>query len=216
MREWAAQNNVELAYTPHYASWLNRIEAQFRALRYFTLAGTDHPDHATQAPPHPPIHPLAQPQHQQPQAKTTVKRHRKMSVDQHRKMSRSIDLHRPVLGDQCLRRAPVASVACATGRLQVRLIAQMVGELDLHRTLNEPLRQLRQKPARPDDLILAAGAGEQLVDHLIREKLSNLSGKIAHSGRSINLTPAGISLRSPSGLAPRNASGTRILRLHLR
>ena len=42
-------NNVELAYTPHYASWLNRIEAQFRALRYFTLAGTDHPDHATQA-----------------------------------------------------------------------------------------------------------------------------------------------------------------------
>ena len=29
--------------------WLNRIEAQFRALRYFTLAGTDHPDHATQA-----------------------------------------------------------------------------------------------------------------------------------------------------------------------
>ena len=34
---------------PHYASWLNRIEAQFRALRYFTLAGTDHPDHATQA-----------------------------------------------------------------------------------------------------------------------------------------------------------------------
>jgi hypothetical protein len=39
----------ELAYTPHYASWLNRIEAQSRALRYFTLAGTDHPDHATQA-----------------------------------------------------------------------------------------------------------------------------------------------------------------------
>jgi transposase len=49
MRDWAAANNVELAYTPHYASWLNRIEAQFRALRYFTLAGTDHPDHATQA-----------------------------------------------------------------------------------------------------------------------------------------------------------------------
>jgi transposase len=41
--------DVELAYTPHYASWLNRIEAQFRALRYFTLAGTEHPDHATQA-----------------------------------------------------------------------------------------------------------------------------------------------------------------------
>jgi transposase len=49
MRECAQVNNVELAYTPFYASWLNRIEAQFRALRYFTLAGTDHPDHATQA-----------------------------------------------------------------------------------------------------------------------------------------------------------------------
>jgi len=33
MREWAAANNVELAYTPFYGSWLNRIEAQFRALR---------------------------------------------------------------------------------------------------------------------------------------------------------------------------------------
>jgi transposase len=48
VRDWAHDNNVELAYTPHYASWLNRIEAQFKALRYFTLNGTDHPDHATQ------------------------------------------------------------------------------------------------------------------------------------------------------------------------
>ena len=29
VRQWAADNNVELAYTPFYASWLNRIEAQF-------------------------------------------------------------------------------------------------------------------------------------------------------------------------------------------
>ncbi len=49
VREWAADNNVELAYTPHYASWLNRIEPQFKGLRYFCLAGTDHPDHETQA-----------------------------------------------------------------------------------------------------------------------------------------------------------------------
>ena len=48
IREWALENNVELAYTPHHASWLNGIEAQFRALRYSTLAGTNHPDHATQ------------------------------------------------------------------------------------------------------------------------------------------------------------------------
>jgi hypothetical protein len=49
MRYWADANNIELAHSPHYASWLNRIESEFRALRYFTLAGTDHPDHATQA-----------------------------------------------------------------------------------------------------------------------------------------------------------------------
>ena len=47
--DWAAANNVELAYVPFYASWLNRIEAQFTGLRYFALDGTDHPDHATQA-----------------------------------------------------------------------------------------------------------------------------------------------------------------------
>lgn len=48
VRAWAAANNAELAYTPHYASWLNRIEPQFKGIRYFCLAGTDHPDHHTQ------------------------------------------------------------------------------------------------------------------------------------------------------------------------
>jgi transposase len=47
--EWAAANNVELAYTPTYSSWLNRIEAQFQALRYFALDGTDHGSHREQA-----------------------------------------------------------------------------------------------------------------------------------------------------------------------
>lgn len=49
VRDWAAANNVELAYVPTYASWLNRIEPQFTALRYFTLDGTDHPSHTEQA-----------------------------------------------------------------------------------------------------------------------------------------------------------------------
>ena len=44
--DWAAANNVELAYVPFYGSWLNRIEAQFTALRYFAL---DHNSHAEQA-----------------------------------------------------------------------------------------------------------------------------------------------------------------------
>jgi transposase len=45
---WAANNNVEFAYVPFYGSWLNRIEPQFTALRYFTLAGTDHQSHREQ------------------------------------------------------------------------------------------------------------------------------------------------------------------------
>jgi transposase len=47
--DWAAANNVEIAYTPTNSSWLNRIEAQFTALRYFALDGTDHPSHKAQA-----------------------------------------------------------------------------------------------------------------------------------------------------------------------
>jgi hypothetical protein len=89
---------------------------------------------------------------------------------------RRVDLHRPVLSDQRLRRGPVASVARAAGRLWVRLIPEVVGELDLHRALHQPLRQLRKQPARPDDLLLAPGAGEQLLDDLIGEELSDLPG----------------------------------------
>jgi transposase len=46
---WAAANNVEIAYTPTNSSWLNRVEAQFTALRYFALDGTDHASHKEQA-----------------------------------------------------------------------------------------------------------------------------------------------------------------------
>jgi transposase len=45
---WATENNVELAYVPTNASWLNRIECQFTALRYFMLDGTDHRSHEEQ------------------------------------------------------------------------------------------------------------------------------------------------------------------------
>jgi hypothetical protein len=44
----AKTNNVELAYVPTNASWLNRIKPQFAGLRYFTLDGTDHGSHAEQ------------------------------------------------------------------------------------------------------------------------------------------------------------------------
>ena len=38
-----------MAYTPTNSSWLNRIGAQFTALRYFALDGTDHANHTEQA-----------------------------------------------------------------------------------------------------------------------------------------------------------------------
>ncbi len=46
---WATASNVEIAYTPTNSSWLNRVEAQFTALRYFALDGTDHASHQEQA-----------------------------------------------------------------------------------------------------------------------------------------------------------------------
>jgi hypothetical protein len=35
-------------FTPTHASWLNWIEAEFTALRYFTLDGSDYPSHTAQ------------------------------------------------------------------------------------------------------------------------------------------------------------------------
>ncbi|ATY84097.1 IS630 family transposase [Kyrpidia spormannii] len=43
--EWAAENNVELVFTPTQASWLNRIECHFAPLRSFVLRGSHYPNH---------------------------------------------------------------------------------------------------------------------------------------------------------------------------
>jgi transposase len=45
VRTWCAANNVELVFTPTYASWANPIEAHFGPLRQFVIANSDHPDH---------------------------------------------------------------------------------------------------------------------------------------------------------------------------
>jgi transposase len=42
---WAADHDVELVFLPTYASWLNWIEPEFAAVRYFALNGTDHRTH---------------------------------------------------------------------------------------------------------------------------------------------------------------------------
>jgi transposase len=62
---WAAANNVEMAYTPTDSSWLNRIEAHFTALRYFTLDGTDRRPQGT-GQHDPPLHHLAKPPRRRP------------------------------------------------------------------------------------------------------------------------------------------------------
>jgi transposase len=48
VRAWAAANDVELVFLPTYTSWLNWIESEFAALRYFALNGTDHRTHQEQ------------------------------------------------------------------------------------------------------------------------------------------------------------------------
>lgn len=48
VRAWCAENEVELVFLPTYGSWLNWIEAEFAALRYFALNGTDHRSHTEQ------------------------------------------------------------------------------------------------------------------------------------------------------------------------
>jgi transposase len=45
---WTAAHDVELVFLPTYSSWLNWIEPEFAALRYFALNGTDHRTHAEQ------------------------------------------------------------------------------------------------------------------------------------------------------------------------
>jgi hypothetical protein len=49
IRDWVADSNVELVPTPTYASFLNRIECQFWAIREFTIENTDYPDWGTLA-----------------------------------------------------------------------------------------------------------------------------------------------------------------------
>ncbi|WP_442931205.1 hypothetical protein [Micromonospora sp. NBC_00389] len=48
VRTWCAANQVDLVFLTTYASWLNWIEAEFAAVRYFALNGTDHRTHAEQ------------------------------------------------------------------------------------------------------------------------------------------------------------------------
>lgn len=49
IREWAADSNVELVFTPTYASFLNRIECHFWGIGEFVINNADYPDWDTLA-----------------------------------------------------------------------------------------------------------------------------------------------------------------------
>ncbi len=48
VRAWCAANQVEQVFLRTYSSWLNWIEAEFAAVRYFALNGTGHRTHVEQ------------------------------------------------------------------------------------------------------------------------------------------------------------------------
>src|SRR5206468_2869155 len=123
------------------------------------------------------------------------------------------DPHRPVLGRERLRTRAVAGVAGTAGRLLMRLIAKVLGQLGRHRPLHEPAREGGQKTAGPDDLLLRPRAGEQFVDQLVGQPVTYrrweldqrgpCGGRAAPAGRSAR--PPG-SLRSPLALSRSAAS----------
>jgi transposase len=47
IRAWAATSNVELVFTPTYASFLNRIECHFWGIGEFVVKNADYPDWQT-------------------------------------------------------------------------------------------------------------------------------------------------------------------------
>jgi len=48
VRLWAVMHNIRLYFTPTDASWLNRIESHFTALKKFALSSSDHRSHEEQ------------------------------------------------------------------------------------------------------------------------------------------------------------------------
>jgi hypothetical protein len=92
-------------------------------------------------------------------------------------VARRLDADRPLAGLQRLGRRAVAGVARPAGRLGVRLMAQVLGQLGAHRALDQAARQIAQQPAGPHDLRLGARPGQQLVDDPIGHLLADLHGK---------------------------------------
>jgi hypothetical protein len=98
-------------------------------------------------------------------------------------IARRADRHAAALGVQRLGGAGVAAVGGPARRRVPAPVAEVVGQLGVHRALDEPPGQLRQQPALAGDLRRRARAGQQLVDQLIP--------KLARTGRPGRLVAVG-------------------------
>ena len=101
-----------------------------------------------------------------------------LRVKRPRSIAGRVDLHLALVGQQPLRGRPVTRVARPTGWFVVGLIAEMVSQLDLQRALHQPLGELAQQSARPGDLLLSPGAGEQLIDHRVGQQRLDVLGDL--------------------------------------
>src|SRR5213076_855654 len=81
--------------------------------------------------------------------------------------SRGVSMRSDPCSVQRLRCRAVARVADAAGRRATALVAEVTGQLGVHRPLDQPLGQRLQQTALARDLSGRAGAGEQLVDELV-------------------------------------------------
>jgi hypothetical protein len=84
-------------------------------------------------------------------------------------VARLLDSHAPVLGVDRLLGEAVAGVANPARRRLAALLAEMLGQLGVHRPLHQPLRQTAQQAIGSGDLLRRARAGEQLIDQLVRQ-----------------------------------------------
>jgi hypothetical protein len=97
----------------------------------------------------------------------------------------------------------------------VGLEAEMFDQLDLQRPLQQPLRQLGKQATRAGDLILRAGAGQQLVDQSIRKKRLDLVGELGAGIQRTARSPSA-SLRSTPEFAQAAVWAVAPTETHLR
>ena len=97
-----------------------------------------------------------------------------------------------------------------------RLVAEVVGQLDLHRPLHQPLRQLAEQPARPDDLLLVRAPASSSSINLVRQLIARRPDTRAFAGdsrRGARATRLAAPPPAPTGSGEHPRSETSVLSL---